>query len=291
MNCSPARSVHSGAASRCSSAAGHSRRPVLTLLARLVNASLVVAEPQAGQVPRYHLLETLRADALERSRADGEAVALRERHATHFAGLAEAAGGHLEGPAQGEWLRILARDHENLRTALAWLLTSGAVERGLRLASALWQYWWLSGHVAEGRDSLATLLAQVGSDVAPGVHARALTAAATLARHQADYTAAQTLGERGLTQWRCAADPRGIAGALNHLAIVALHTARLVKARELFGRVLRSNRRLADRQVIADAIGHLGQIALYEGEPAQASELLNQALEQWRSLGDHHAVC
>ena len=90
-------------------------------LLSLVAKSLVRQAPVDGAEARYWMLETIRefaADELERS---ADACELRERHAEWFVELARRAGPELEGPDSGEWLAVLERDLDNLRTAFVWL--------------------------------------------------------------------------------------------------------------------------------------------------------------------------
>ena len=93
--CSPSRSVRCCGDCRSSPAASRSRRPrrsrrtgdrrsaVVDLLSQLVARSLVMADTNdAG--PRYRLLETTRAYAMEKLVEAGEIDAVRRRHAQYF---------------------------------------------------------------------------------------------------------------------------------------------------------------------------------------------------------------
>ncbi len=91
------------------------RWAVVDTLALLVERSLVATDH--GEPPRYRLLETLRAYALERLLDSGDEVALRGRHAsalqTLFAAALRSAAGEADQAA------ALA-EHDNAREALAW---------------------------------------------------------------------------------------------------------------------------------------------------------------------------
>jgi non-specific serine/threonine protein kinase len=116
--------------------------------------------------------------------ASGEDAVLRRRHAAFYVVLAEEAEPGLLGPQQVQWLARLESEHDNLRAALDWALESNAVEVGLRIAAALWRFWYAHGHLSEGREWLEKLLAQAGhggTDTTAPVQAKALIWASWLA--------------------------------------------------------------------------------------------------------------
>ncbi|MGN9810965.1 BTAD domain-containing putative transcriptional regulator [Micromonospora sp. BQ11] len=116
----------------------------LDVLAALVDRSLVVLDT-SGVVPRYRLLESVAAYALERL---DPADPVRARHAAYWTEWAERADPLLRGPGQREWLARLDAETPNLRAALAF-------GGGLRLANALTWYWFLRGRLTEARRALA----------------------------------------------------------------------------------------------------------------------------------------
>ena len=94
--------------------------------------------------------EHIREYASERLEESGRADELRRRHAEYFLALAEEAEPSILGLAPGVWLDRLERDHDNLRAALEWLEHAGEIELALRLGGAVWEFWCLRNHAAEG---------------------------------------------------------------------------------------------------------------------------------------------
>jgi predicted ATPase len=112
------------------------RGEVLEPLSRLVDKSLVIVTERGGEA-RYRLLQTVRQYASERLEAAAEGEAVGRRHALFFLGLVEEAEPELNAAGQAEWLERLARELDNLRTAVRWLRESGETETYLRLAGGL----------------------------------------------------------------------------------------------------------------------------------------------------------
>ena len=129
---------------------GLQKGDVLDLLGRLVDKSLLVAEPGPDSASRYRMLEPVREYAREKLEESGEADAVRHRHLLWCLTLAEQAEPELKGPRQKKWLEWLEREHDNMQVALGWVLereveTPECSELGARLASALWRFWYKRG--------------------------------------------------------------------------------------------------------------------------------------------------
>src|SRR6267378_1367169 len=92
-----------------------------------------------------------------------------------------------EQKQQGIWLEQLEREHDNLRTALRWLVEREEVEMALRLAGALCQFWVVRGHLSEGRQWLEGMLSGSNLEtVSMRVRAKALNGAGVMAYTQGD---------------------------------------------------------------------------------------------------------
>ncbi|MGW1011522.1 BTAD domain-containing putative transcriptional regulator [Streptomyces termitum] len=136
---------------------------VWELVTRLVDRSLItVSAGPSG--PRYRLLESVAAYALERPAEDEDPGAVRARHLAHYLALAESAEPELRGPGQREHLDRLDTEAGNLRTALDTALRGPAGDASApRLARALAWWWLLRGRLTEARRTLRTVL-----DARPG---------------------------------------------------------------------------------------------------------------------------
>jgi non-specific serine/threonine protein kinase len=256
-------------------------------LASLVDKHLVLQEELPGGAPRFRLLETVREYALERLADSGEAAALRRRHAAYFVALAERAEPELEGARQPEWLARLDREHDNLRAVLRWARAGGDVEAGLRLAGSLAWYWWEHGHVREGRDRLARLLALPAAAAPTRGRAAALYGAGLLAFHLAEYAAARDACEESLAIWRSLGDGRGQRAALHILGDVPYITDDYDAARARFEEGLALARSTGDRWGEALFLDHLGNAAItLRTEFARGRALCEQGLAIRRDLND-----
>ena len=150
---------------------------VLELVSRLVDQSLLV--PGMSRQARFRMLETLRAYAAARLAESGATASLQRRHAQYFLGFAEQAELHVRGPRQGEWLRRLGLDHDNLTAAIDWA-SSNEPEVAVRISSALAHYWLIGRHRSEVRQRL-TQAVDAAQRVSPAVRVKALAWAAQLA--------------------------------------------------------------------------------------------------------------
>ncbi|GCD92534.1 BTAD domain-containing putative transcriptional regulator [Embleya hyalina] len=157
---------------------GVTRGEVLDLVGRLVDRSLVVVVPgPAG--PRYRMLESVTAYALERLDETADLADVRDRHLRHYLDLAERAEPHLRGAEQRAWLDRFDAEAGNLRAALDEAIRQAGAGRpegshaAARLVRALAWWWLLRGRLVEGRRALAAVRAIAPADRAAGAAAAA----------------------------------------------------------------------------------------------------------------------
>jgi predicted ATPase/DNA-binding CsgD family transcriptional regulator len=263
---------------------------VLNLLSHLVDKSLVLMVEQDGEA-RYRLLETVRQYAWEKLSDLGEGGQLRERHAGYYLKLAEEAEPELKGDRQVTWLERLETEHDNLRSALRWLLGRGESEEAARLGWALWLFWWIRGHFAEGRRSMEQAVSVGSSTAMPAsARAKALYVEGTMACGQGDQRSAEVLLEESVALFRELGDRRGVAYALGSAAVVAITQERYEQvivysedATELFFEV-------GDRWGAAPMLGCSAVGWLNRGDHRHARSLAERGLALCRETGDRHGT-
>jgi predicted ATPase/class 3 adenylate cyclase/Tfp pilus assembly protein PilF len=259
---------------------------ILDLLTNLVSKSLVIFE-ERDEEARYRLLETVRQYARDKLLETGEAARVRDRHRDWFVAFVERAESALQGPDQALWLKRLETEHDNIRAALEW--SSNDPEIGLRLAGALWFFWYLRGYVSEGREWLKQFLAKTAHAPTP-LRAKALYGASMLARAQDDYAQATALLEESLALYRALRDKRGVASVLGNLGVIAFARGDYARATKLHEESLEHFRELGDRIGMASALSELGNVAMYQGDLARAERLLEESLALSRAAQDDQGI-
>ncbi|HEX5504168.1 MAG TPA: BTAD domain-containing putative transcriptional regulator [Thermomicrobiales bacterium] len=261
---------------------------VLGLLAQLVDKSLVQVDV-GGAEGRYRLLEPVRQYAAERLAAGGEAEAVAARHAAHYLALAEAAAPALTGPGQAAWLARLDRDHDNLRAALRWALDRGDAATALRLGGALWRYWGVRWHSAEGLAWLEAALALPAAARSP-LRAPAALGAGVLAMRLVDCDHARALLEEALALARAAGDRRGCAWALIYQDPVLGWVGDYAGGRARAEEALALFRAVGDKLGLAQTLNTLAEHARFGGDDARAAAYYAEALALERELGDRQRI-
>ena len=258
---------------------------ILELLGALVDKSLLLGEEGAGGEPRFSMLETIREYAAERLGASGEEGPVRARHAAFFAALGAQAESGLHGPEEVAWRRRLEADHDNLRAALAWGAQHDPALM-LRLAGALWRFWWV--HLTEGRAWLERALAAGGNAPAPP-RVKALGSASILASMQGETGRGAALAREAVALAEHSGDlPGRVWGLLmlsfadrcrgDHESAAAHAEAALAEARGLDDGEL-------PPFLQALVLNRLGHEAYELGEWSRAEAVLGEALGRWRRLG------
>jgi len=265
---------------------------VLDGLASLIDKSLLRRIEQAGEEPRFVMLETIREYGLECLAASGEREATQQVHAAYYLALAQEAELALSGPQQALWLERLEREHDNLRTAMRWLLEQRGehrMEMALQLGAAVVGFWMTHGHYSEGRNILEQALA--GSDgIVAKVRARALSAAATLVNIQGDTERSEALAQEGLALYRELGDHQGIADSLYLLGHVAWLRGNFAAAGALLEEGLALFREMGDKASVAYSLFNLAGRASIQGKYAKGRALFEESLTLFRDSGNKRGI-
>jgi predicted ATPase/DNA-binding SARP family transcriptional activator/DNA-binding CsgD family transcriptional regulator len=269
---------------------GIGRDEVLDLLSRLVEKSLVVVEAGEEGAPRFRMLEPVRQYGHERLVESAEARATRYRHASFFLELAERADPKLEGPDQPRWLDRLDEEHDNIRAALSWLLQrADGAGMALRMCAALGDYWYLRGHIGEGRRWLE------GAIVTPAppsaARARALQRVARLAIVQGDFdrcegAIVEGLGLEGSGLFRTGGGDSIAAELRRTLALALSVRGDLERATDLSEESLALSEGVGSVRGAMYSLFCIGTTSYVRGDVGRALPLLEEALALSREVGD-----
>jgi predicted ATPase len=277
---------------------------VLRELADLVDKSLLQPAEAIDGEPRFGMLETVRAFALERLGAGtGEAETLRRRHLAYYVALAEEAEPRLLGAEQAAWFERLAREQDNIRAALEWAVERGAAGLGLRLVGALWWFLLFHPHLGVRWDRLRTLLAlpeggarqpsadEPGQRVSRRVRAKALLTVGALAwEWGGDPVASRVFNSESLALSRELGDSWGISVALTCLGHAARVEREYATAQRLYEEALAAARSAGDRRMVMFDLYNLGVLRHIQGDDAGARPFLAESLEIGQEVGDRWTV-
>jgi predicted ATPase/DNA-binding CsgD family transcriptional regulator len=261
---------------------------VLGHLGALVDKSLVQFGDAGAGPGRYRLLDTVRQYAAGQLDALGPeaAQAARIAHRGYYLALAEEAAPHLKASGQATWLDRLDAELGNLRAALAVSQADPDPEPGLRLATALEQYWAIRGHSAEGADVLRALLNAPGAQEATLLRARALGAAADVLAHTGGYATAADYRQEALAIARAAGDEYLATEFRLAQARVLVRQGQAGAALPLIAQGLSAARRIGEPHLTARLLVVRAYAAYVEGELAGASRDAGEALRLSRQAGD-----
>jgi tetratricopeptide (TPR) repeat protein len=147
----------------------------------------------------------------------------------------------------------------------------------LRLAGALYRFWYVRGYLTEGRQWLEAALAK-GADAGPGPRAKALHAAGYLAWGQGDFERARTLYEQSLNLYRGLDDKRGLARTLNSFAVVSRELGSDERAAALYEEGLAVARESGATDLVGSLLNNMAEIARVRGDYDRARALYEEAL-------------
>jgi predicted ATPase/DNA-binding CsgD family transcriptional regulator len=297
---------------------------VLDGIASLVGKSLVQSiEGPAGE-PRFQMLETVREFGLEQLAMRGEADEISRRHTVFFADLAECLVPAVEGPDQRRALEPLDADMANFQMAIGWAIEHGERASALRMAIALWTYWFERGRFREGAawteaalaltgdapldDQLWALNITANMHFLSGEYARSRSTAQTLlelARREdhgtgeamglmqlsfvpgaeGDYDTAVNLAEAALARFRALGCRRWLPWAAERAGLERLRRGDLARAEQLFRESLNLFLELENEGGTTTALTDLALALHAKGDLAGAEALLHGALQREVALG------
>lgn len=298
---------------------------VMAHLEVLLDQSLIATDPGVDSaVPRFTMLETVRAYADEMLSEMGERHRARALHARWALALAEeAAPAFLGGDAErARWTARLRLDRDNLRAALTWAIERGNEAPGesvpvdqalsgaacleedgsaavlpaesfswaalaLRLAAALPRYWQIQGSQLEGLTWLRRALALDAADDPDLMRLRAQAFQwAGLLASEADRDAMGPLLESSMELWERLGDRTRWAAALADYGQWRLIYDDLATARRYLEEAIAVLRAEGAERALVRALRHLSTVAQLSGGGDEGIALAGEAVR----LGVKHGM-
>jgi predicted ATPase len=254
-------------------------------VSKLLDSSLL--ELNADPIePRYSMLETIRAYAMEQLRASAECREIHRAHAAYFLVLAEEGNGSQAIEQRNQWLARCDLEHDNFRVALASLMEQDDGAWALRLTQALFFYWWRRGHFAEAWRTHQLVLGRFGPETDPEVWGQVSMHATTLDDHMGDHEAARARFPHIIEMGRRTGNRKIEIMAVNALGVSWQMARHYQEARACFERSLELCRQMHEPREIAAAQNNLASLLLGLGERDQARDLLEQALANFQQIGE-----
>ncbi len=262
-------------------------RGCLDELEALLEANLLLS-PAAIGTPRLRMLDTISHFAAERLASGPDAADYRSRHVDWCVDVAAEGAERLTGPEQGEWLRRLDLEHNNLRAALAEAMRIDGDGRADRLAAYLWRFWYLRGHLSEGSRWIDQVLARTGVDdvAVTAARCKARYGAGVLAWMQGHNTEAEGHAQSACEGLLELGELTLAAHAVNLLGMIAQYRGQHQLAADRFTEALDTGRQTGDRRTVAVSLINIGALATDQGDEAVAERSLRESVEAFRELGD-----
>ena len=288
----------------------------------LVNKSMIQQTEDDLGHPSFVMLETLRAYAGQQLEQRGELALMQYRHASYFMKLTEEATSELRLINQKWWYKKLDIEQNNIRSAMSWALSGQDVEIGIRIVTALRDYWWYQGLHNEAGRWIEQAMKFI-TDVSDTIRADFLTTATYFANVRGDQTTATQLREEALSLYQALNDLRGVAwcylvqdtDSLESIEIYHETLDMMHKLHDLSGQLMTLNmmglfyvkledfeqaesyfkesiliaQQTGDKRHETITLGNLGELALRRGKSEQAQTLLVDCLILAREL-DHSYI-
>jgi predicted ATPase/Tfp pilus assembly protein PilF len=254
----------------------------------LVDSSWLVVTRGAEQ-NTFSMLETIRTFAALQLDKTGDGLAVRQRHALHWAAIAAGSEEGLSGPDAVGWTGRIEAAVADLHAALHWAEEHADIDLGLDISASLWRWWLVSGRLVAGRNWLARFLTMAGprDDERAG---RALCSAAILAAENGDYPEAIRTAEMAMAIFETLGLKLRMTLAATVLGSAHRYLGNTEAARLGFQTAMRLRQELGDRRGVSVAINNMALLELDAGNTGRARELLEEALQIKREFGEQRSI-
>ncbi|HEY7463568.1 MAG TPA: AAA family ATPase [Candidatus Limnocylindria bacterium] len=257
----------------------------LDAVTSLLDKSLIRQGSDPHGEPRFLMLSTIRAYAMERLHESDATHAVRRRHAEHYLELASGLSNNVFGGQQRQALDTFEREHDNLRAALDFAVEVQDAGLAMRLLSATWRFWQMRGYLPEARERAERVIALPGGE--PMDLLLALDAIGGIAYWQGDLLKARAWYHEEGTIAEQLGDERLLAEArYNESFTYSLAPGEYADALRLAQEALDRFRALKDRAGEGKALWGVVNAYIYAEDQGPSRELIDEAIAISRELGD-----
>jgi predicted ATPase/DNA-binding winged helix-turn-helix (wHTH) protein len=251
-------------------------------LGRLADKSLITVE--AGEQPRYRLLETLRLYAAEELRANGESEAVAERHAEYFTDLLDRAYEAWETTPDAEWLAVYRLEIDNVRSALDWAFREPSRSLiAIKLAGSSALLWDRMSLLPEGRRHVDKAGSLLDPTTPPAAAARLLRRIGAL-WHSSDRLRALIPLERSAALYRQLGDRASLGCVLGTIGGIYAFLSRHAEAKAILHEARDILAETDRRKSLFNIVNNLGILGQIMNETAEARAHYMQARDLAISL-------
>jgi len=257
----------------------------LRTLAGLVDHNLLrAAGSDEAAEPAFDFSGLVRRYALELLTESGELDAAFARLAEHELAIAGTVTFGTPASQSRENLDRVRAELPNIDAVFDWALATGRIELGMRLAHALWAFWWVSGSYGSGLARVTALIAAAegGAAVDEARLADAYMLAAGLSEARGEIDEAGLFAGQALPIKRRLGDQLGVAAIQTGQGVRASERCDFAEARALFEEGLAIRQACANPLLVGKSFTDLGQSAFHQGDAAAAAEYLEKALAAFR---------
>jgi len=200
--------------------------------------------------------------------------------------LVREAGAHLAraGPETEGYMARLEERHEEVHALVERLLAADPVAAA-DVCAELWSFWWMRGHMTEGRELLERAAASGEGD-----HAGVLKGLGSIAFRQGDLEAAERAFEERYALIEPAGPSADLASACADLARVALRRGDFGEVRRWAERGYEAAEQVDDPGAVRIPLHMRAAAARMEGSYDEARELYLRSIELNEQLGNEIVV-
>ena len=265
---------------------------ILESLTSLVNNSLLRQVETFESEPRFEMLETIRAYALDRLVESGEIDTLRAGHAQYYGGIIlNQAGLQIYSSNSMHWLNWFEQELDNIRATLSWGLSSPqGIQLGTGLVFMLFWFWYRRGHFMEGLEWADKYLAVPAVQNTPPLRAFALASSGMMALWQGKQDIALTKLQEVLPIVQTLEDDLMVATTQMANGIAFINMGRDGDAQPLLEQSSQFFKKTDQLYFHALTLVHLGNAELGLGHLEKARTYHEEALAKARSIDENWLI-